>query len=70
MNEYDAARVWDRLPAEMRHRLARLVDDAPKAAQLVSLLDNMAATINAAEHEGAQGVAGDVDDDATTPDHE
>lgn len=49
MSEFDAARVWDRLPRDLRQRLTRLVDDPPRAERLVSLLQNMAATLNELE---------------------
>lgn len=55
---FNAARVWDLLPGELRRRLARLVDDPPRAAQLVSLLDNMAATLNEIERNAARADAG------------
>ena len=65
MNERNltAADLWDRLPLEQRDRLGRLVDDPPRAAQLLSLLSNMAATINAAERELAAGELADGGDE-------
>ena len=57
------ARVWDRLPGDLRRRLARLVDDPPRAAQLVSLLDNMAARLNELERNAARSDAGELLDD-------
>jgi hypothetical protein len=61
--ELDAGAVWDRLPCESRQCLAHLVDDPPRAALLVSLLANMAATINELERELASAEARELDGD-------
>jgi hypothetical protein len=63
VTELDAARVWDRLPRDLRQRLARLVDDPPRAELLVSLLHNMAATLNEIERNAARDDAGELLDD-------
>ncbi len=61
--ELEVADVWDRLPRDQRERLVRLVDDPPRAELLVSLLHNMAATINEIERDAARADAGELDDD-------
>lgn len=63
MSELEAARVRGGLPRDLRQRLEHLVDDPPRAAHLVSLLRNMAATINEIERNAARVDAGELLDD-------
>ena len=70
MIELDAARVWDRLPRDVRQRLARFVDDTLRAELLLSLLHNMAATINEIECNAADIDASELLDDEDDEDDE
>lgn len=63
MINFDAARVWDRLPRDLRQRLAHLVDDPLRAERLLALLHNMAATINAIEQDAGRELDDDDNDD-------
>lgn len=63
-----AADVWDRLPPELRARLAPLVDDPEHAAELSAILETVAEKINegvyAIEARDAAGAPADENGDA------